>query len=44
MSLALSALLALAMAVSFPFVSFSVSGIGNRIELSQTATTLIGFH
>lgn len=43
MSLALSALLALAMAVSFPFVSFSVSGIGNRIELSQTATTLIGF-
>ncbi len=44
MALALSALLALAMAVSFPFVSFSIGGIGNRIELSQTATTLIGFH
>ncbi|MFY0990207.1 PqiA/YebS family transporter subunit [Halomonas sp. C05BenzN] len=44
MALALAALLALAMAVSFPFVSFTVGGIGNRIELSQTATTLIGFH
>lgn len=44
MALALAALLALAMALSFPFISFSVSGIGNRIELSQTATTLIGFH
>src|SRR5690554_2107660 len=44
MALALSALLALAMALSFPFISFSVGGVGNRIELSQTATTLIGFH
>ncbi len=44
MALALSALLALAMALSFPFISFSVGGMGNRIELSQTATTLIGFH
>lgn len=44
MALALSALLALSMALSFPFVSFTVGGIGNRIELSQTATTLIGFH
>ncbi|WP_089792666.1 paraquat-inducible protein A [Halomonas korlensis] len=43
MALALSALIALMLAVSFPFVSFSVGGIGNRIELSQTATTLIGF-
>nr|WP_284047694.1 paraquat-inducible protein A [Halomonas gemina] len=43
MALALAALVALALAVSFPFVSFSVGGIGNRIELSQTATTLIGF-
>jgi paraquat-inducible protein A len=43
MALALSALVALAVAVAFPFVSFSVGGIGNRIELSQTATTLIGF-
>lgn len=44
MALALSALIALLLAVSFPFISFSVSGVGNRIELSQTATTLIGFH
>ncbi|MFC2992827.1 PqiA/YebS family transporter subunit [Halomonas tibetensis] len=44
MALALSALLALAMALSFPFISFSVGGVGNRIDLSQTATTLIGFH
>nr|WP_221188326.1 paraquat-inducible protein A [Halomonas cerina] len=44
MALALSALIALGLAVTFPFISFSVSGIGNRIELTQTATTLIGFH
>ena len=44
LALALSSLLALAMALSFPFVSFTVGGIGNRIELYQTATTLIGFH
>nr|WP_156886209.1 paraquat-inducible protein A [Halomonas sp. GT] len=44
MALALSSLIALLVAVSFPFVSFSVSGIGNRIELAQTATTLIAFH
>ncbi len=44
MALALSALIALAVALAFPFISFSVGGLGNRIELSQTATTLIGFH
>ena len=44
MALAISALIALVLAVSFPFVRFSVSGIGNEIELTQTATTLIGFH
>ncbi len=44
MALALTALLALGFAVLFPFVSFEVGGIGNRIELSQTATTLIGFN
>lgn len=31
-------------AVSFPFISFTVSGVSNRIGLTQTATTLIGFH
>ncbi|NWN82791.1 MAG: paraquat-inducible protein A, partial [Halomonas sp.] len=44
MALALAALIALGMALAFPFLSFSVSGVGNRIELTQTATTLIGFH
>ncbi|WP_193091698.1 paraquat-inducible protein A [Halomonas colorata] len=44
MALAIAALIALIVAVSFPFVSFNVSGVGNRIELSQTATTLIAFH
>ncbi|SEF40337.1 paraquat-inducible protein A [Billgrantia desiderata] len=44
MALALAAMVALLLAISFPFVSFSVGGIGNRIELTQTATTLIGFH
>lgn len=34
----------LVLAVSFPFVRFSISGIGNEIELTQTATTLISFH
>ncbi|TFH86762.1 paraquat-inducible protein A [Billgrantia azerbaijanica] len=44
MALAVSALVALLVAVSFPFVSFNAGGIGNRIELIQTATSLIGFH
>ncbi|MBP5980118.1 MAG: paraquat-inducible protein A [Halomonas sp.] len=44
MALAIAALVALIVAVSFPFVSFNVSGVGNRIELAQTATTLIAFH
>ncbi|MFG6667328.1 PqiA/YebS family transporter subunit [Halomonas sp. HNIBRBA4712] len=43
MALAVSAFIALMVAVSFPFVSFNVSGVSNRIELSQTATTLITF-
>jgi paraquat-inducible protein A len=43
MALAMSALVALILAISFPFVSFNVSGVSNRIELTQTATTLIGF-
>lgn len=44
LALAIAALMALGLGVSFPFVSFQVGGIGNRIELTQTATTLIGFH
>lgn len=44
MALALASLIALLIAISFPFISFNVGGVGNRIELSQTATTLIAFH
>ncbi len=44
LALAIAALVALALGIGFPFVSFQVGGIGNRIELTQTATTLIGFH
>ena len=44
MALAIASLVALMVAVSFPFISFTVSGVSNRIELTQTATTLIGFH
>ncbi|QTP54944.1 paraquat-inducible protein A [Billgrantia sulfidoxydans] len=43
MALAMAAMVALLLAISFPFVSFSTSGVGNRIELTHTATTLIGF-
>jgi len=43
LALASAALLTLLAAVSFPFVSFSFSGISNRIDLPQTATSLIGF-
>ncbi|HSP32066.1 MAG TPA: paraquat-inducible protein A, partial [Halomonas sp.] len=44
MALAIASLIALMVAVSFPFISFTVSGVSNRIELTQTATALIGFH
>lgn len=42
-ALAISAFIALLHAVFFPFVSFQVSGFNNNIELSETATTLLGF-
>ncbi|ATJ82965.1 paraquat-inducible protein A [Halomonas beimenensis] len=44
LALALAALAALLLALSFPFLGFSVRGVGHRIELSQTATDLIGQH
>ncbi|WP_129138429.1 paraquat-inducible protein A [Modicisalibacter coralii] len=44
LALSLAALVALAIAVSFPFISFEFSGIHNRIELFETTTQLIGFH
>ncbi|WP_064698334.1 paraquat-inducible protein A [Halomonas caseinilytica] len=44
MALALASLVTLALAVSYPFLGFSVRGVGNRIELPQSATELIGYH
>ncbi|WP_339775905.1 paraquat-inducible protein A [uncultured Methylophaga sp.] len=44
MAYAISALIALILAISFPFVSFEARGISNNIELTQTATSMIGFH
>lgn len=43
MALAISALIALMLAVYFPFVSFHALGIGKKIQLSQTATQLLSF-
>lgn len=43
MAFAISALLALLLAVYFPFVSFTALGIGQKIQLSQTATQLLSF-
>lgn len=44
LALALAALVALAVALGFPFISFEVGGISNRIELSQTVSSLVGFN
>jgi len=44
LALAVSALTVLLLAVSFPFISFQVRGIGNRIQLTETASALIGFN
>ncbi|WP_242457918.1 paraquat-inducible protein A [Halomonas sp. YLGW01] len=44
LALAIAALLSLVMAISLPFVSFQVSGLGHRINLTETATSLIGLH
>lgn len=41
LALSIAALIALILAISFDFVSFETSGVGNRIELTQTATRLI---
>lgn len=44
MALATSALVALVLAVSFPFISFEARGIGNRMHVTETASSLINFH
>ncbi|MBM7457165.1 paraquat-inducible protein A [Oceanisphaera litoralis] len=44
LALAIATLITLTLSVAFPFISFDISGIGNRIELTETASTLIGMH
>ena len=44
LALTMATLITLALSVAFPFLSFNISGIGNRIELTETASTLIGLH
>lgn len=41
MSLALGALISLVLALMFPFVSFSTRGLGNQIDVTQSATQLL---
>jgi paraquat-inducible protein A len=43
MAYGLAALVALLIAVLFPFASFEAASVGRTIDLSQTASTLIGF-
>ncbi|WP_417510090.1 PqiA/YebS family transporter subunit [Methylophaga sp.] len=43
LAIAISAFIALLIAVSFPFVSFSIKGIGHSIEIEQTASMLLSF-
>ncbi|HET8700748.1 MAG TPA: paraquat-inducible protein A [Nitrococcus sp.] len=40
LALAIAALISLSLSVAFPFVSFQLRGIGNRIELTDTAASL----
>ncbi|WP_420827733.1 PqiA/YebS family transporter subunit [Halomonas binhaiensis] len=44
LALAVSASIALIAAISFPFIRFSVRGIGNQIEVTQTATEMLAQH
>lgn len=43
LAIAISAFIALLIAVSFPFVSFSIKGIGHSIEIEQTASMLLSY-
>ena len=44
LALALATLVALALSVAFPFLSFKISGIGNGSALTDTASALMGLH
>ena len=44
LALALATLITLLLSVAFPFLSFNISGIGNGIALTDTASALISLH
>lgn len=44
LALTLATLITLVLSITFPFLSFNISGVGNRIDLTETASTLIGLH
>ena len=44
LALVVATLIALVLSVAFPFIGFELSGIGNRIELTDSAAILIGLH
>ncbi|GED22766.1 paraquat-inducible protein A [Halomonas halmophila] len=44
MALAVASLVTLLLAISYPFLGFTVKGVSNHIELTQSATQLIGYH
>ena len=44
LALAIASLVALATAVSFPFISFNARGVGNQIEVTQTAVQMLEHH
>ncbi|WP_205619073.1 paraquat-inducible protein A [Halomonas halocynthiae] len=44
MALAITTLILLSMALGYPFLSFSASGVSNHIELLDASTELIHFH
>lgn len=44
LALSLASLVALSLALSFPFIGFSTRGVGNEIEVAQTATQMLEHH
>ncbi|ART81280.1 paraquat-inducible membrane protein A [Oceanisphaera profunda] len=44
LALAFATLIALVLSVAFPFLSFNISGIGNGIALTDTASALMSLH
>ncbi|WP_315900978.1 paraquat-inducible protein A [Halomonas sp. DP8Y7-3] len=44
LALAISALVAMAAALAFPFIGFRAKGVGNEIEVAQTATQMLEHH